>query len=192
MIISILVKSVIRMDAKSVVNASSLRDLYDTFMNRTRALEALGEDPMSHGCILLLHFETKLPLQLLEKWELKLADTQEDEIGLELFFKFLSRQVVSKEAGERSSNVNITPGNHSSAKGKENRRKSSFPKMGGENEMYTASALPGIAEIENPVMSQEEERAVADFNRGFNFDGHNYEVRLPWKRDPPKLESNYA
>ena len=34
----------------------------------------------------------------------------------------------------------------------------------------------GIAEIENPVMSQEEERAVADFNRGLNFDGHNYEV----------------
>ena len=46
----------------------------------------------------------------------------------------------------------------------------------------------GIAEIERI----EEERAVADFNRGLNFDGHNYEVRLPWKRDPPKLESNYA
>ena len=28
----------------------------------------------------------------------------------------------------------------------------------------------GIAEIKNPVMSQEEERAVADFNRGLNFD----------------------
>ena len=50
----------------------------------------------------------------------------------------------------------------------------------------------GIAEIENPVMSQEEERAVADFNRGLNFDEHNYEVRLPWKRDHPRLESNYA
>ena len=143
MIISFLVKSVIKMDAKSVVNASSLRDLYDTFMNRTRALEALGEDPMSHGCILLPLFETKLPPQLLEKWELTLADTQEDEIGLELFFKFLNGQVVSKEAGERSSNGNITPGNHSFDKGKENRRKSSSPKMGGENEMYTASALLG-------------------------------------------------
>ena len=50
----------------------------------------------------------------------------------------------------------------------------------------------GLAEIEDLVMSQEEECAVADFNRGLNFDGHNYEVRLPWKRDPPKLESNYA
>ncbi|XP_068756894.1 uncharacterized protein [Montipora capricornis] len=345
MIISFLVKSVIKMDARSVVNASSLRDLYDTFMNRTRALEALGEDPMSHGCILLPLFETKLPPQLLEKWELTLADTQEDDIGLELFFKFLNRQVVSKEAGERSSNGNITPGNHSFDKGKENRRKSLSPKMGGENEMYTASALLGetrpptqpncnfckadhdsqncpmfneksldgrskvemealsiskicnplgpvqmdfhknshlqgltladsyprgsvqvdvligadhyysfvtgvckrgssseslvavesclgwivtgqvnrqsrqtssmltvvenggvnetlkrfwelesigIAENEDPVMSQEEECAVADFNRGLNFDGHNYEVRLPWKRNLPKLESNYA
>ena len=50
----------------------------------------------------------------------------------------------------------------------------------------------GISESEDPVMSQEEECAVADFNRGLNFDGHNYEVRLLWKRDPPKLESNYA
>ena len=60
-----------------------------------------------------------------------------DEIGLELFFKLLKRQVVSKEAGERGSNVNSIPDNHSS----ENRRTSSFPKMGGENEMYTTSAL---------------------------------------------------
>ncbi|XP_068708195.1 uncharacterized protein [Montipora capricornis] len=45
--------------------------------------------------------------------------------------------------------------------------------------------------MENPVMSQEEERAVADFNRGLKFDEHNYEVRLPWKRDYPRLECNY-
>ena len=79
MIISSLVKSVIQIDAKSAVSASALRDLYDTFMNRTRALEALGEDPTSHGCTLLSIFETKLPPQLLEKWELELADTQEDK-----------------------------------------------------------------------------------------------------------------
>ena len=91
MIISSLVKSVIQMDAKSAVSASALRDLYDTFMNRTRALEALGEDPTSHGCILLPIFETKLPPQLLEKWELELADTQDDEKDLELFLKFLNR-----------------------------------------------------------------------------------------------------
>ena len=66
-IILSLVKSVIKMDAKSSVSASSLRDLYDTLKNRTRALEALGENPVSHGCILLQMFETKLPPQLLEK-----------------------------------------------------------------------------------------------------------------------------
>ena len=48
-----LVKSVVQMDAKSVVTAPSLRDLYDTLKNRTRALEALGEIPKSHGCILV-------------------------------------------------------------------------------------------------------------------------------------------
>ena len=74
---------------------------------------------------------------------MKLADTQKYEIGLELFFKFLNRQVVSKEGGERDSNVNITSSNHSSDKGKENRKKSSFPKIGGEKEMYTASSFLG-------------------------------------------------
>jgi len=61
MIISSLVQYVIQVDAKSAVSASALRDLYDTFVNRARALEALGEDPTSHGCILLPIFETQLP-----------------------------------------------------------------------------------------------------------------------------------
>ena len=145
MIISSLVKYVIQVDAKSAVSASALRDLYDTFVNRARALEALGEDPTSHGCILLPIFETKLPPQLLEKWELELADTQEDKIDLELFFKFLNRQVVSKEAGERGCNVNNTQSNRSSDKGRDNRRKPSFPRMGDEDGAYTASALLGEA-----------------------------------------------
>ena len=50
----------------------------------------------------------------------------------------------------------------------------------------------GITETVNLTMSQEEELAVNDFNDGLNFDGKNYEVRLPWKRDHPKLENNYA
>ena len=50
----------------------------------------------------------------------------------------------------------------------------------------------GITETVYPAMSQEEELAVNDFNDGLNFDGKNYEVRLPWKRDHPKLEKNYA
>ena len=50
----------------------------------------------------------------------------------------------------------------------------------------------GITETVNPTMSQEEELAVNDFNDGLNFDGKNYEVQLPWKRDHPKLENNYV
>ena len=100
--ISSLVKSVVQMEAKSVVTAPSLRDLYDTVKNRTRALEAFGEIPKSHGCSLLPIFELKLPSAILEKWELELPDTPDDESDLELFFKFLNRQVLSKEAGERN------------------------------------------------------------------------------------------
>ena len=54
------------------------------------------------GVFFLPIFELKLPSAILEKWKLELADTQDDEIDLELFFKFLDRQVVSKEAGERN------------------------------------------------------------------------------------------
>ena len=50
---------------------------------------------MSHACILLPMFETKLPPVLLVKWELELADIQDEEIDLDLFFKFLNRQLVS-------------------------------------------------------------------------------------------------
>ena len=41
-------------------------------------------------------------------------------------------------------------------------------------------------------MSQEEELEVNDFNDGLNFDGKNFEVPLPWKRNHPNLENNYA
>ncbi len=68
LVMSSLVKSVNKMDAKPVVTVSSLRDLYDTLKNRTRALEILGETPVNHGCILLPMFDTKLASELLEKW----------------------------------------------------------------------------------------------------------------------------
>ena len=138
-IISSLVKSIIKMDSKSSVNASSLRDLYDTLKNRTRALEALGENPMSHGCILLPMFESKLPPQLLEKWELELADTPEEEIDVDVFFKFLNRQVVSKEAGERGLHTNANPNDRSSGRVKHESRKSVHPYR--SERVSTASAL---------------------------------------------------
>ena len=50
----------------------------------------------------------------------------------------------------------------------------------------------GITEAENAIMSQEEEYSVAEFNKGLKFDGENYEVQLPWKKDHPRLEKNYT
>ena len=112
-IISSLIKSVINLEPTSSLSARALRELHDTLKNRTRALEALGEQPMSHACILLPMFETKLPPAQLEKWELELADIQDEEIDLDLFFKFLNRQLVSLEAGERNQHATTTQGNHS-------------------------------------------------------------------------------
>ena len=93
---------------------------------------------MSHACILLPMFETKLPPALLEKWELELADIQDEEIDLDLFFKFLNRQLVSKEAGERNQHATTTQGNHSQSKGKAEQKPVSFVR---QERLTTASTL---------------------------------------------------
>ena len=49
-----------------------------------------------------------------------------------------------------------------------------------------------ITEAENPTMSQEEEYAVTEFKKGLKIGGQNYEVQLPWRKDHPRLENNYA
>ena len=287
-----------------------------------------------HGCILLPIFQLKLPSAILEKWELELADTPDDDIDLELCFKFLNLQVVSKEAGERNRKGNLSLKSRSTNKGRDGRRNPPFIKISDQEQVSTASALfseaksptvpscrfckgghgslncpefngeavndrwklveesklrfnrlkptnskdfskscrqpkcpvvncgkrhhkplhsqpltgickrvenpdslvavesyfgwiltgpvdsyskhrlvmltmvennevaslsrfwelesIGITETANPTMSQEEELAVNDFNDGLNFDGNNCEVGLPWRRDHPKLENNYA
>ena len=69
-IISSLVKSIVQLEPRSNEGVESLRDLHDTLKNWIRALEALGEKPMTHSCILLPKLETKHPPELSEKWEL--------------------------------------------------------------------------------------------------------------------------
>ena len=104
-IISSPVKSIVQLETRSNVEVESLRELHDTLKNRIRALDALGENPMIHSCILLPIFETKLPPELSEKWELELTDVKEESVNIEFFFKFLNKQVLSKEAGQRSTNL---------------------------------------------------------------------------------------
>ena len=106
-IISSLVKSIVQLEVRSDVEVEALRELHDTLKNRIRALDALGEHPMIHSCILLLIFETKLPPKLSEKWELELTDVREEDVNIEFFFKFLNKQVLSKEAGQRSTYLNV-------------------------------------------------------------------------------------
>ena len=126
------------MDAKSFVTAPSLRDLCGTLKSRTRALEALGEIPRSHGCILLPIFELKLPSAILKEWELELADTPDDVIDLALFFKFLNRQVVSKEAGERNPQRNFSLKSCSTNKGRDGRRNPPFIEISDQEQVSTA------------------------------------------------------
>ena len=80
-IISSLVKSIVQLKPRSNEGVASLRDLHDTLKNRIRALQALGERPMTHSCILLPIMETKLPPELSEKWELEITDIKEESIN---------------------------------------------------------------------------------------------------------------
>ena len=57
---------------------------------------------------------------------------------LDLLFKFLNRQLVSKEAGERNQHATTTQGNHSQSTGKAERKPVSFVK---QERLTTASTL---------------------------------------------------
>ena len=86
-------------------SASSIRDLYDTLKNRTTDFEAHEENPVSHKCILLLMFETKLFPQLLEKWELELADTPDVDID---FYLFIIERLCPKKQERESFTQTLT------------------------------------------------------------------------------------
>ncbi|XP_022809618.1 uncharacterized protein LOC111346609 [Stylophora pistillata] len=140
-IISSLVKSIIQLP-RSNEGVEFLRDLHDTLKNRIRALEALGEKPTTHSCILLPILETKLPPELSEKWELELTDTKEESVDLELFFKFLNKQVISKEAGKR--NASMIGENGGTARG-----------SGGRNELPSIDSVADGYVGEDTVHNQE-------------------------------------
>ena len=70
-----------------------------------RSLESLGlkpDDNPSLSMVLLPIFDTKLPRELKEKWELELTkyETEEEvkEINMKKFFQFLEGHVLGKEA----------------------------------------------------------------------------------------------
>ena len=144
-IISSLVKSIVQLEPRSNEGVASLRDLHDTLKNRIRALQALWDRPMTHSCILLPIMETKLPPELSEKWELEITDIKEESINLELFFKFLNKQVISKEAGERNANTISEDVYHPQldgmARGNAGRDKNGIGVKNTREKMFTAAAL---------------------------------------------------
>ena len=71
-----LVKSILNLDIPEKAEGKLLRELHDTSRNRMRSLESLGlkpDDNPSLSMVLLPIFETKLPRELKEKWELELT-----------------------------------------------------------------------------------------------------------------------
>ena len=104
-VVSSLVKSIIKIELKEKLNAAPLCDFHDTLLNRIRALEALGfqlEDNMNVQMILILLLQMKLPQNLAEKRQLDIADSDQKDITIDRFFRCLNKQVISKEAAERS------------------------------------------------------------------------------------------
>ena len=144
-IISSLVKSIVQLEPRSNEGVASLCDPHDTLKTRIRALQALGERPMTHSCILLPIMETKLPPELSEKWELEITDIKEESINLELFFKFLNKQVISKEAGERNASTISEDVYHPQlggmARGNAGRDKNGTGVKNTREKMFTAAAL---------------------------------------------------
>lgn len=93
------------MDVPEEADGKSLRELHDTLRNRMRSLESLGlkpDDNPSLSMVLLPIFDTKLPRELKEKWELELTkyetDEEDKEINIKKLFQFLEGHVLSTEA----------------------------------------------------------------------------------------------
>ena len=100
----------------------------------------MGEKPMTHSCILLPILETKLPPELSEKWELEVTDIKEESVDLELFFKFLNKQMISKEAGEK--NASMIGENGETARGSGRRDKDGNGLKNIREKVFSAATLP--------------------------------------------------
>ena len=80
-----LVKSILNLDIPERADGKLLRELYDTMRNRMRSLESLGLKPDDNHSLSI--FETKLPCELKEKWELELTKYETEEEDKEIDIK---------------------------------------------------------------------------------------------------------
>ena len=104
LIVSELVKSILGLRVPDENDSKAIRYLLDTLKNHIKSLESNGlkmKDNESLAMVMLPILETKLPGELREKWELKVATTFDKDkckIDIESFFNFLEGHVISKEA----------------------------------------------------------------------------------------------
>ena len=116
------------------------------FQNRIRALEGLGFKPEDNAhvqMILIPLLEMKLPQYLVEEWELELSGISDEKITIDRFFRFLNRQLVSKEPGQRGSIENAlasSQGDHHSHSFKRKVDRSRPGNMGKRNRPVISSA----------------------------------------------------
>ena len=103
-VIEHLVDSLLSIEKKEKVNASSLRYLHDIMINRYHTLEAHEPNLKYCHCIIVPILQSKLPMPVRRKWEYELSklESEEDDnkVTVEYFFNFLRAHVMSEEASE--------------------------------------------------------------------------------------------
>ena len=102
--------------------------------------------------ILISLLQMKLPQYLAEKWELDIEDTDEKDITIDRFFKFLNKKVISKEAGERSfhelaSSPSSAQGSSYHAHGYKRKGDKNRPSLGKRNHPIVSSASALMAGV---------------------------------------------
>ena len=94
----------LNIERKEKINASSLRYLYDTMLNRYHSLKA--HEPNLKYCdrIIIPILQSKLPQAVRKEWEYDLSKLEKEEddrlVTVEYFFDFLRAHVMSEEAAE--------------------------------------------------------------------------------------------
>ena len=157
-VINELVKSILSLEVPDKVDAKTLRYLYDTLKNRVRSLESNGmrlDHNESLVMVFLPIFEMKLPGELREKWELELSCNEDKEVNVDMFFQFLEKYVLSKEAREEIENADRRV--KVKRVDKWNQRSSPRRKSNENDSVTSASALTGTRSENNFIQESKRE-----------------------------------
>ncbi|XP_022170758.1 uncharacterized protein LOC111034046 [Myzus persicae] len=99
------IKSMFDLEPVYKESALKLRQLIDSIRGHIKALESLGQEPKTWGCLLIHVIVIKLDAFTTKEWETQISETNDVPV-VERLLKFLEKRVRVLEAVEASKHIN--------------------------------------------------------------------------------------